>query len=408
MKPIHKKIVNLGLAALLTGASAKLAFDSFKGPSSKKPEIRTSIKFAVDNVNPKIKDPFEDIFTKRRIGPELAWHAVINLSGFERVLFFNNLKRNQPRDAYRLLERYMVETSKAYDLDPEIVKYLFFRRQFDLRNPIGVEDPGLIRKYLGRDVNARIFNDDPFLGIDVAVRYLRDLAQKKRRVGKEQILTEYLFGPFNSGKSFQRKLKVVKALLEKSKSEYMPLFRKILLRAPGNKFFEDLRFNMDNYPKYSLEKYTQLSNKEKLKVLFDFAHFVAGQLDLDPVMLLKVMKIESEFNNTAENSYSKALGLMQIKPILYSEFIRQGLFSRVFGRNLNFEELKDPYYNIVVGALTLKYCMLNLGNDPRLALPAYNIGFGEYTDSPNSAKNIGVSQRYLEKYDKIDLSQIFL
>jgi soluble lytic murein transglycosylase-like protein len=78
--------------------------------------------------------------------------------------------------------------------------------------------------------------------------------------------------------------------------------------------------------------------------LVEHAHRVARDLQLDPLLILAVISIESRFNPIAE-SVKGAKGLMQIIPKYHTEKLQ------VFG---GVESVFDPETNIQVGALILK------------------------------------------------------
>ena len=78
--------------------------------------------------------------------------------------------------------------------------------------------------------------------------------------------------------------------------------------------------------------------------LVEHAHRVARDLQLDPLLILAVISIESRFNPIAE-SVKGAKGLMQIIPKYHTEKLQ------VFG---GVESVFDPETNIQVGAQILK------------------------------------------------------
>lgn len=95
---------------------------------------------------------------------------------------------------------------------------------------------------------------------------------------------------------------------------------------------------------------------------------LAQQYDLDPNLVLAVIKTESRFNNRAV-SVADARGLMQIMPAVGDEFSRR--------LNLNYrnaESLFDPILNVKIGTYYLAQLINRFDGDMELALLAYNRG----------------------------------
>jgi soluble lytic murein transglycosylase-like protein len=86
--------------------------------------------------------------------------------------------------------------------------------------------------------------------------------------------------------------------------------------------------------------------------LVEHAHRVARDLQLDPLLILAVISIESRFNPIAE-SVKGAKGLMQIIPKYHTEKLQE------FG---GVESVFDPETNIQVGALILKEYIRSTGH----------------------------------------------
>jgi hypothetical protein len=89
-----------------------------------------------------------------------------------------------------------------------------------------------------------------------------------------------------------------------------------------------------------------------LQPLIVAAHRVGATVEIDPLLLIAVMAIESSFNPFAE-SHMGALGLMQVMPRIHADKLEEG--QRVDG-------FLDPQVNIRVGAQILKDSILRAGS----------------------------------------------
>lgn len=99
-------------------------------------------------------------------------------------------------------------------------------------------------------------------------------------------------------------------------------------------------------------------------ITFDFvriAHAAGHQIGLDPLLILAVVAVESQFNPIAE-SVAGAKGLMQVIP-KYHEDKLEG-----FGGE---EAVFDPRINILVGTQILKEYLSRAGNNLSTALQMY-------------------------------------
>lgn len=103
--------------------------------------------------------------------------------------------------------------------------------------------------------------------------------------------------------------------------------------------------------------------------LVSHAHQVGGQLQLDPLLIIAVISVESSFNPIAE-SVAGAKGLMQIIPKYHGDKLE------VFGGE---RAVFDPATNIQVGALILKEYIRYTGNLGS-ALQMYNGALGDSED----------------------------
>ena len=106
---------------------------------------------------------------------------------------------------------------------------------------------------------------------------------------------------------------------------------------------------------------------EQLERILQFVRDNAQRFDLDPVMLLAVIHVESRFDPGAVSSKG-AMGLMQIRPTTAREVAGS------LGIELTADEqLFDPELNILLGSCYLRY-LVDRFDDHHIALSAYNAG----------------------------------
>ena len=112
---------------------------------------------------------------------------------------------------------------------------------------------------------------------------------------------------------------------------------------------------------------------------------LAEQNHFDPMMVMAVIKVESEFRVSAKSERG-AMRLLQLKPVAAKEVADQ----------LNFEikskhELLDPFKNLNIGVQYLVYLRDLFGMNWERMLVAYNIG-------PTAVKNMRhLPQGYFRK-----------
>ncbi len=102
----------------------------------------------------------------------------------------------------------------------------------------------------------------------------------------------------------------------------------------------------------------------------------SASFDLDPSLILSVIKVESNFDAMAVSPRG-AVGLMQVMPDTANWIVndvRPRELEWASGGDVS-SELRDARYNIFVGSWYLRYLMGQFG-DLRLALAAYNSGQG--------------------------------
>lgn len=107
------------------------------------------------------------------------------------------------------------------------------------------------------------------------------------------------------------------------------------------------------------------------------------EYDVDPMLVMAVMKAESNFNPTVVSN-KKANGLMQI-----TGSTGQWIAEKLDIKDFNIEMLKDPKINIQFGTWYLKYLMGESESED-IAIAAYNAGIGnvqKWLADPKYSKN---------------------
>jgi soluble lytic murein transglycosylase len=99
----------------------------------------------------------------------------------------------------------------------------------------------------------------------------------------------------------------------------------------------------------------------------------------DPIFLLAVIKTESSFNFNAIGSAGE-IGLMQIKPDT-AEWIANKKNIKWKGA----KALKDPEYNILIGATYFKYLKNSVKSESLKYVNAYNMGLTKMNRMPTSS-----------------------
>ena len=125
--------------------------------------------------------------------------------------------------------------------------------------------------------------------------------------------------------------------------------------------------------KYSAKKYLYPYKYEEIVNKYSYEY------NLDPFLVLAVIKTESNFNTEAESSKG-AKGLMQIM-----DSTGEWIASKLEIRNFNTNMLYEPEINIEFGCWYLNN-LLNEFGDLSLALAAYNGGSGNVTRWLNDPK----------------------
>ncbi len=155
--------------------------------------------------------------------------------------------------------------------------------------------------------------------------------------------------------------------------------------------------NFRNY----LSKYITIENSNLNSEKMTDALIVASQQNhYDPVFLLAVIKTESKFNPKALGLAGE-LGLMQIKPDT-AEWICQKSGFKWRGA----AALKDPVYNVQIGALYFKYLKKSLKSKSAHYINAYNMGINNLQRLPASSRISHpyygrVMQNYIDIYQEL-------
>ena len=162
------------------------------------------------------------------------------------------------------------------------------------------------------------------------------------------------------------------------------------------------RFEKDAFLSSYIEEYLrrngrQLASQEVVKTLIE----VSRLNRYDPIFLMAVIKTESHFKPDAIGSAGE-IGLMQIKPDT-AKWICEKKGMKWRGKNA----LKDPQYNIEVGALYFKYLKKSLKSRAASYITAYNTGIGKLSRLPSSEikNNVYYSKvlyNYLSIYKELE------
>jgi soluble lytic murein transglycosylase len=147
-------------------------------------------------------------------------------------------------------------------------------------------------------------------------------------------------------------------------------------KSPLKKFEGD--FKLANY----IERYIQQENPNlDAEELTETILKVSREKGYDPVFLLAVIKTESQFN---PNTIGQAgeIGLMQIKPST-AEWICKKKNIKWRGSAM----LKDPSYNVLVGAYYFHYLKKTLDSKSMRYINAYNMGINNLQRLPASAQS---------------------
>lgn len=116
-----------------------------------------------------------------------------------------------------------------------------------------------------------------------------------------------------------------------------------------------------------------IDNFMRLLYPFEYKDYVlkyADRYDLDPYLVVSVIKNESNFDKNAKSS-KDARGLMQITPDT-----AKWIYSKMDIGDIDIEKLYDPEFNIAMGCWYLNDLNKEFDNKIDLVLAAYNAGRG--------------------------------
>ena len=148
----------------------------------------------------------------------------------------------------------------------------------------------------------------------------------------------------------------------------------------SQKILEVLSKKYDNLDK-NIGQFTDLFNvydilsqnfKGDKGQLIDIAYTIVKEAkynNLDPYLILAIIKVESSFNITSV-SHKGAMGLMQLKPT--TAFYISEQISDVNIANSN--DLYDPILNLKIGINYLAYLRKKFDGNLKYAIIAYNVG----------------------------------
>jgi soluble lytic murein transglycosylase-like protein len=124
-------------------------------------------------------------------------------------------------------------------------------------------------------------------------------------------------------------------------------------------------------------------NTEALSMLVDAAYVTGRELNLDPLLLLSVMAVESGFNPFAEST-AGASGLMQLMSKVHADKLAD-----FGGHNI----VLNPVVNLRVGAVVLKDCIRRGGSVAD--------GLRLYVGAGNASDDSGYGTRVLQEKDRL-------
>ena len=170
--------------------------------------------------------------------------------------------------------------------------------------------------------------------------------------------------------------------------------------------FESIEEGMGHFPLWRIEEISKtnfhemlLKNvpqqlQEKIRKYLPLGLKTAEKYQIDPFWVMAVMWVESHFNPNAK-SHVDATGLMQILPGT-GHFIHQ-LMGKPISPYLSYLFVKDPTYNVDMGAFYLKRLLNRFDNNYTLATVAYNMGPTTVQNRLRYRLPVGVNNLYLNK-----------
>ena len=162
------------------------------------------------------------------------------------------------------------------------------------------------------------------------------------------------------------------------------------------------QFEGDRQMREYIENYIRSENADlDASALTNTLLNISQKYKYDPVFLLAVIRTESHFNPNTIGT-SGEIGLMQIKPST-AQWICQKAGVPWKGA----QALKNPEYNVQVGALYFKYLKKSLKSKSAHYINAYNMGINNLQRLPASSKishpyYAKVIKNYVDIYNRLE------
>ena len=148
-----------------------------------------------------------------------------------------------------------------------------------------------------------------------------------------------------------------------------------------------------------VRKYSQLTGANQRLEVISFMNHLAPKLGLEPNFMLKMVRIESNYDYMTRSKIN-AKGLMQVTDIALVEIKKHVDFKKILGFEPSPKDLYNPYVNLVVGTYFFKH-LVNVYGNVNTALIVYNIGPGNYRKMlKGDLVQKGAANRYVAKHKK--------
>ncbi|MEK6628686.1 MAG: lytic transglycosylase domain-containing protein [Bdellovibrionota bacterium] len=160
---------------------------------------------------------------------------------------------------------------------------------------------------------------------------------------------------------------------EVRKSQSVELLKSLSVKLDAKSFEGDA-----NFYRYITKYLKKRNNKINAEKFTQALMNLSKDQFYDPIFILAVIKTESSFNNNAVGSAGE-IGLMQIKPDTAKWICDK--------KNIKWkgaQALKNPEYNILIGANYFKYLMQTLKSQSLKYINAYNMGLAGMKRTPSS------------------------
>jgi len=361
--------------------------------------VYTPPEFLSEFENSCISEPLRLDPDKKVISENLD--LIMKSSLFERTLLKEKLFRH-PRELYFIMDAYIAQKSTELGIDPKLSKTIFYLRNFDLVNPLGISDYNSVRNLSGYTLEQGNISEDPFLSIDIGLSVLQKIVAQQKKYDPVSVLTRYIYGQVKSSADYTTKYKLSKKALISCDKNYDSLIKRLGVRSPGKRFLKNIHMVLDlsKYKFLNMTEFISLSREQQIIEINKFATFVAKELNVPEEYILRLIKVESNYDYLIKNLNTNALGLMQIRPITFTDLTQQARMDLIFGRTIVFSELYNPYINIVLGITYYKYCYDILGSYDA-ANKAYNIGLEDFLRNYSTSRKLQKSSdRYSSKLSR--------